>query len=196
MQSRPTEALKDSSQANPAQSAPSNQYGFYPHDIQAPYLSSVEAGVDASSRSPRSETSDLPLHSGFAPPVKPPPEELNSNPAPRTRSPVDRIIDYEKATALPSKSKARELSFKVVSTSQEANAESLSILDFPNGKQQYTKAYRVLIRRRGFDTYILSSPTFIPVCNIVCLSSFSWTCNNTSCMETRILTLLSGVDGA
>ena len=134
MQSRPTEAPKDSSQANPPHSPTTSQYGFRPRDSQAPNLSSAGAGGDAASRSVSSVTTDPQPLPGASSSDRPLPEELRSESTPRTRSPVDRIIEYEKALAGPSRGTSQGLDFKVISSPREAGTESLGINRFPNGK--------------------------------------------------------------
>ena len=91
-------------------------------------------------------------------------ERALSIPPRKTGSPVDKILEHERASVHRSKKKRGGTAFTVVSRTNEPNSNGSSILDFPNGRNDlFILRQQSLMLVRGPHPHFVSFATSIAI---------------------------------
>lgn len=142
MPSEPTKVPQENSstQITPATQTPSLQHGFQGHDERAPHFLPTQEDRDEPSYSiseahASAESAEVATHldkndEGSL-------RRMRSDSSPRTRSPVDRISEYESATTVSPKRDGNGPGFRIVEKSKKTRDNRLLIATFPNGMLSY-----------------------------------------------------------
>lgn len=83
---------------------------------------------------------------------------LSPSSAPHSRSPVDRIIEYERASTNLPKGRNEGPAFTLVQRCKKSGYDRVALLDFPNGSFLKMTRAGVANFRRGINSYTISSP--------------------------------------
>ena len=135
MQSRPSEITQNNiSETRSQETQSTHKHGFSRHDGQSDLSPLVQGdgAVPSSSwetGSAAASEQDVEVQAQSADPAL----AGTSTPPARTRSPVDRIIEHERATTPSPKGNGRKLSFRVVPKPKNSTVRSRALIDFPNG---------------------------------------------------------------
>jgi len=133
MQSRPIEVSKTTSPIVQPQELQNRQHGVDLPDEPLPHPFSPGEGREPPQSSASKASFDG--HGATQPQeaVENPSRRLSAEKLPRNRSPVDRIVEYERALTSSPKNLSRGPGFKVVPRSKRSGTGTLNLADFPNG---------------------------------------------------------------
>ena len=110
----------------------------------------------------------------------------------KTGSPVDKILEHERASSHSIKKKRGGLAFTVVSRNTKPNPIGGSIVDFPNGKSnQSHQSQWLLMQFRGFDSRPVPSVPCVSFKRLPRLQALPRAGHHTSCLEDSLFALLS-----
>ena len=136
-----------------------------------PKLFASDSASSASSGSEFDEALEYPLRR-LSPPSRP-----------HTRSPVNRVAEYEKASTKSPKRRTEGPGFTVVAKGKKSTYDRVAITDFPNGLLPDTMRCTVADCCRGVDSYPLSLTACFVVRRLSGLQKISSASHNATCLE-------------
>lgn len=102
---------------------------------------------------------------------------------PHTRSPVNRVAEYEKASTKSPKRRTEGPTFTVVPKGKKSNYDRVAITDFPNGPLPNTMSCTITNCCRGADSYPLSLTACFVVRRLSGLQTISSVSHNATRLE-------------
>ena len=102
---------------------------------------------------------------------------------PHTRSPVNRVAEYEKASTKLPKRRTEGPAFTVVPKGKKSTYDRVAITHFPNGPPPSTMNYTVANCCRGVDSYTLSLTACFVGRRLSGLQTISSASHNATCLE-------------
>ena len=109
---------------------------------------------------------------------------------PHTRSPVNRVEEYEKASTKLSKRRHEGPAFTVVPKGKKSTYDRIAIADFPNGPLLNITSCTIANCCRGADSYPLSLTACFVVRRLSRLQTIPSASDNAPCLEDCLLAFL------
>ena len=193
MQPEPNETSQTNSLPKSSQSTnQDSQYGFHEpdeHISRQRHAGQGRAKPQRSASNTSSSASSTTRSSNDA--RERPLRRLSPPPRQKSRSPVDRIVEHEKDLSYIANRRVESRTFTIVQRGKHLGSPRVAIDDFPNGSYTtFAPCHNNSCLYRSLDSCTISSPSFIIIRGLACITTVPSIGDDTPRLEDSFLTLL------